>query len=429
MSLKNKLGRMKSHLKLDGQEMRNKAAIEQSEEGSCDIPFIGKWQENDTEVYWFDNEHCFIREVRYPIEYQHGKYSFKELNDVVGLWNESTLDHPLSAKGLSGEDLFFFDTETTGLGGGAGNTIFLLGYAFLEKDAIVVRQHVLPQPGNEIPLYQSFLENIDYETLVTYNGKAFDWPQLKTRHTLVKQHVPLLPDFGHFDLYHASRRLWKKRLEKVKLSAVEEEILGFKRENDIPGYLAPMIYFDFVERKDPEILLGVMKHNEMDVLSLVTLYIHLSRQILQVDGYGEETLEIARWLAYLGKKGEAFETYRRLMQQGNHQEQITAKHAIAYQKKKNKEYDSALGIWLEVTESGTQKQKTEAMLEASKLLEHQYKEYEKALQLARRLLLETEGRAKSSEQLKLDLYKRCERLRRKLELQNHFKAPGHRDHD
>jgi uncharacterized protein YprB with RNaseH-like and TPR domain len=405
---------MKSHMNLEDQKIDNKAAFQEESAGNREIPYIEKWRENDTSAYWFDHEYCLIREVHYPAGHQHGKYAFKELNEIVGLWNETALDHPLSAKGLNAEDLFFFDTETTGLGGGTGNTIFLLGYAFLKEGEIVVRQHILPRPGNEIPLYQSFLENINYETLVTYNGKAFDWPQLKTRHTLIKEHVPLLPDFGHFDLYHASRRLWKNKLEKVKLSAVEAEILGFKRQNDIPGYLAPMIYFDFVERKDPEILFGVLKHNEMDVLSLITLYIHLSRQILQVDGYGEETLEVARWLAYLGKKEEALETYGRLLQIGNEEEQLAAKHAIAYQKKKNKEYDAALEIWSEVAERGSQKQRAEAMLESSKLLEHHYKEYEKALELSCRLLVELERRPKAMDSMKRDLLKRCERLKRKL---------------
>lgn len=405
-------------MNLDSQEIKEKPAVEGVPSETKTLPFIDEWQKNDTTAYWFDGEHCFIREVRYPIDYQHGKYSFKELTEVIALWNNTALDHPLSAKGLSSEDLFFFDTETTGLGGGAGNTIFLLGYAYLEENHIVVRQHVLPRPGNEIPLYQSFLEHINYETLVTYNGKAFDWPQLKTRHTLIKEHVPLLPEFGHFDLYHASRRLWKNKLEKVKLSAVEEEILGLKRENDIPGYLAPMIYFDFVERKNPEILLGVMKHNEIDILSLITLYIHLSRQILQIDGYNEETLEIARWLAYLGKKEEALETYARLLEAGTEEEITSAKHAIAFQKKRNKEYDAALEVWFEVADKGSEKQRTEAMLELSKLLEHHYKLYEKALELSSGLLRELKergkGPSKSIESLKKDLIKRCERLRRKV---------------
>ena len=207
----------------------------------------------------------------------------------------------MSANGLNSGDLFFFDTETTGLGGGAGNTIFLLGYAFVTETEVVVRQHILPQPGNEIPFYQSFLESINYETLVTYNGKAFDWPQLKTQHTLIKEHVPKLPEFGHFDLYHASRRLWKDKLERVKLSAGGNRNSWYHGQM-ISRFLAPIIYFDFVERKDPEILFGILKHNEFDVLSLICLYIHISKQILQIDGYNEESLKMARWLEYLGEK-------------------------------------------------------------------------------------------------------------------------------
>ena len=96
---------------------------------------------------------------------------------------------------------------------------------------------------------------------------------------------PKLPEFGHFDLYHASRRLWKDKLERVKLSMVETEILGINRKMISHGYLAPMIYFDFVERKNPEILFGILKHNELDVYRLFALYIHISKQILQIDGY------------------------------------------------------------------------------------------------------------------------------------------------
>ena len=52
--------------------------------------------------------------------------------------------------------------------------------------------------------------------MVTYNGKAFDWPQVKTRHTLIREHVPKLPPFGHFDLYHAARRMWKHQSGTLK---------------------------------------------------------------------------------------------------------------------------------------------------------------------------------------------------------------------
>lgn len=386
---------------------------DESELNQVDIPFRDKWLQNDTSMYRFDDSYCFIREVRYPLDYQHGKYSFSQLHTIIEHWNKSSLHHPLSANGLNSSDLFFFDTETTGLGGGAGNTIFLLGYAFITETEVVVRQHILPHPGNEIPLYQSFLENINYETLVTYNGKAFDWPQIKTQHTLIREHVPKLPEFGHFDLYHASRRLWKDKLERVKLSAVETDILGIERTNDIPGYLAPMIYFDFVEREDPEILFGILKHNELDVLSLISLYIHISKQILQMDGYNGESLKVARWLDYLGEKENAANTYEVVRKVGNDQDRISASHALAFQKKRQKQFKEALDIWRDVAVKGNKQQRIEANIECAKLLEHQFKDLSAALHFTEKTFQETIKTGEFSATWLENLERRLERLKRK----------------
>lgn len=204
--------------------------------------------------FFFEDEYCLIRETVYPLSHRHGRYSFSELDDVMALWNKGGLTHTLSAEGYEKSQLFFFDTETTGLGGGAGNMIFLLGHARVYEDRVAVKQHLLPKPGNETALYKSFLSEVDITSLVTYNGKAFDWPQVKTRHTLLRDRLPKLPDFGHFDLLHGARRLWKHKLERVSLSAVENEELAFKRDEDTPGYLAPMLYFQFLKAEDPALL-------------------------------------------------------------------------------------------------------------------------------------------------------------------------------
>jgi len=295
MGLSGKLQRMKRHIVRE--ETGN--VIEKPVVQQLDFPHMDEWEKAGVKPYILGDQWCLIREVRYPLSFQHGRHQFSEIKKAVAKWNEWEGTHPLSAKGLAASDLFFFDTETTGLGGGTGNTIFLLGYARIQEEEVVVRQHFLPAPGNEVALYSSFLEKVDYTTLVTYNGKSFDWPQVKTRHTLVREHVPKLPSFGHFDLYHASRRLWKHSMESVKLVNVEKEKLEIYRAEDIPGYLAPMIYFDFVERKHPEGILKVMEHNERDILTLITLYTHVSFQILQEEKSqtSRERFEVARWLS------------------------------------------------------------------------------------------------------------------------------------
>ncbi|MGZ4160175.1 MAG: ribonuclease H-like domain-containing protein, partial [Neobacillus sp.] len=304
MSLKNKLNRLKPHLSVGVKEEKISKI---SESAAIKVPFLESWKKVNVFPYVLDQNYCLIREVRYPLSQQHGHYRFSDFLTAVDFWHTQPISHPLSAKGHKAEDFFFFDTETTGLGGGVGNTIFLLGYASILGNQLILRQHILPNPGAEVPLYQSFLEKVNYKTLVTYNGKSFDWPQVKTRHTLVREHVPKLPAFGHFDLFHAARRLWKHKLDRLKLTIVEKEVLGIERVDDIPGFLAPMIYFDFIESKQPDGMIGILKHNEIDILSLVTLYTHLSFQLCGMDmkQTRKESYEVGRWFSTLGEKNEA----------------------------------------------------------------------------------------------------------------------------
>lgn len=411
MSIRNKLNRLKTHITGSSAGQTEKTEPE-AVKIAAELPFADVWQKNGVLPYYFDQDYCLVRKVTYPLDRKHGKYAFTEFRKAVTAWNESELQHPLSAAGRMPEDLFFFDTETTGLGGGAGNTIFLLGHANVTLNEVVLTQHILPQPGSEIPLYQSFLQNIDYKNMVTYNGKSFDWPVLKSRHTLIREHVPKLPPFGHFDLYHAARRLWKHRLERLKLSIVEKEILEFERKDDIPGFLAPMIYFDFVERKDPEGMLGILKHNEMDILSLISLYTHLSFQLLGLDSSrtAQETFEVGRWYSYIGES-EAAEGVFSELSQGNKPEAVQARHALAFQAKKKKDWHRAAGLWQEVAEQASGKLQFEACLELAKIFEHRIKQYERALAYCEKAItIERTNEQKTSEELK----KRISRLKNKI---------------
>jgi uncharacterized protein len=414
MSLKNKLNRLKPHIKSGTEKPKAEPAQIQD---TLHIPFLDVWEQEQVSPFYFDGQYCLVREVNYPLDHQHGHYQFGDLLEAVSLWNKEQTKHPLSAAGHSPGDLVFFDTETTGLGGGAGNTIFLLGHASISGDHVKLKQHILPGPGAEVALYQSFLSNADYTTLVTYNGKAFDWPQVRTRHTLVRDHVPKLPSFGHFDLYHAARRLWKHKIERMKLSIVEQEVLGLERKDDIPGFLAPMIYFDFLERQNPEGLLGVIRHNETDILSLLTLYTHLTFQILGRDKTQtpRETYEVGRWFSYLGESDRAKQAFTGLLVGGN-EEEISAMHALAFEHKKHKEWQEAVSLWIESAAKGTKKQREEACIELAKHYEHREKNLELALKycrLAEEIHLEGKSATKKDMIFIQELEKRIQRISRK----------------
>ncbi|BCB04485.1 ribonuclease H-like domain-containing protein [Bacillus sp. KH172YL63] len=415
MSLKSKLTRMKKHIIRDeDQDNSGNKPPEVETDHSHDIPFLEAWKENNTTTYTLDDDYCLVREIRYPIDNHHGDYSFREFISAVKAWQDFSGEHPLSAKGLRHDEMFFFDTETTGLGGGVGNTIFLLGHGRVTDTEVIVTQHFLPRPGSEVPLYHSFLRNVDYRTLVTYNGKAFDWPQVKTRHTLIKDHVPKLPSFGHFDLYHGSRRLFKHKLESVKLINVEKEILGFHRVDDVPGYLAPMIYFDYIERKDPEGIFKVMTHNELDILSLITLYTHLSHQLLNVhrDATGQERFQVGRWLEYTGNNEIAKERYQEIIKEEEHPN-YEAVHQLAFQYKKEKEVHKALELWESIREEAPDPIRKQALLELAKLYEHKTKDFGLAIDRCRDIL--AIERQDGERELRLEkLYHRMERLERKL---------------
>jgi len=412
LSLKNKLNRLKPHLSIPESSKQSSSSL--PVKSNMKIPFLDEWKENGVTPYFLEDDFCLVREVKYPFEYQHGRYQLGDYIDAVKAWNESNISHPLSAKGFVPEQLFFFDTETTGLGGGVGNTIFLLGHATLEDNHFVVRQHILPRPGSEIPLYTSFLEKVDYTTLVTYNGKAFDWPQVKTRHTLLKDHVPRLPSFGHFDLFHASRRIWKHKLDRLKLSVVEKEILNIHRVDDVPGFLAPMIYFDYVETQKPEGMLGIIKHNEIDILSLISLYTHLTFQILRMDQNQtvKEAFEVGRWFSYLGEDTAAENTFIELAS-GVSKEAYHSRWQLSLQLKKKKDYEAASEIWVNLSNVTDTMIAFDSSLELSKWYEHKKRDYEKALLFGQKAKLLLEKCCDSKREQALDLERRLERITRK----------------
>jgi len=175
------------------------------------------------------------------------------------------------------ESFAFLDTETSGLAGGTGTYAFMIGIGRFTEDGFSLSQFFMRDPIEEPAQLAAVLGALDgCKVLVTYNGKSFDVPLINTRFITNGEPPPLKP-YAHIDLLHLARRLWRDRLPSRTLGSIEENILGVVRtEEDIPGWMVPSIYFDYIKTGDARPLNNVFYHNAMDILSLATLLNHVS---------------------------------------------------------------------------------------------------------------------------------------------------------
>lgn len=169
------------------------------------------------------------------------------------------------------ERALFLDTETTGLGGGAGVLAFLVGLSFFDEDGhACLEQLLLRRPVDEPALLRWVAERVAAADLViTYNGKSFDLPLLASR--MVMNRMPPLPERPHLDLLHVARRLHQRRLGACRLTTLEGAVLGFERGPDVAGSEMAARYAHFLRTGEEAALSGVVEHNAWDVLSMMAL--------------------------------------------------------------------------------------------------------------------------------------------------------------
>jgi len=162
----------------------------------------------------------------------------------------------------------FLDTETTGLSGGTGTYAFLVGVAWLDAGGLQVEQYFMRDHTEECSLLAALAERLaERRVLVTFNGKAFDWPLLETRFRMTRTLAPRQP-LAHLDLLHPARQLWRLRLGSVRLTELERGVMGLDRGEDIPPHRIPNVYFDFLRGGHPAPLVAVFHHNRMDLVGL-----------------------------------------------------------------------------------------------------------------------------------------------------------------
>ncbi|MGN7479222.1 ribonuclease H-like domain-containing protein [Solibacillus silvestris] len=373
MSYENKLLQMKKMLGKKTEHKQEKPKFIKPEPPL----YSEQWQQAGLKRIENEFGMLFKREVHYPFDYQHGNHKLGELFHALKRWKSQADDHPFAIS--EQETIMFFDTETTGLKG-AGTHIFLLGFLQADEEGFLLTQYVLADPSNEAAfLFESKLWQRE-ATIVSYNGKSFDWPQLQVRWTLNKQHLPPLKTQRQIDLLHSTKRLWKDDLSRMKLIQVEQEKLGFYRKGDIPGHLAPIIYFDAVKSGSAETLIKVLVHNEWDLLSLITLYIHSTNLLFDAIAMESATTytNIGKWFGDLKKRKTSTEILQAVTKHFNTNEAGYAHFYLAYELKRTGETDLAIESFRSAIPAISARKQLQAYEQLAMLYEHQVKDYELA---------------------------------------------------
>lgn len=275
--------------------------------------------------------------------------------------------------------LLFLDTETTGLSGGAGTVAFEIGIGYIEDGRMVIRQYVMRDYAEEAAMLSDLAALIGrFETLVTFNGKSFDIPLLESR--MIMQRIRIqLSAMPHFDLLHACRRVYKLRLKRCSLSALEEAVLGEVRKDDLPGALVPQRYFDYLKTHEFALLEDVLRHNRQDVQSLASLtgYLCSVFRTPELLHHAEDVFSVGRTFERTGRITQARRCYRIL---GHSSMSSQAHMHLAASYKKDKDWDAALSSWRTMIAHG--EGGSWPYIESAKYYEHIKRDIPKALSFA-----------------------------------------------
>lgn len=393
------------------------------------LPFYtDDWKAAGLNLIQNEKGFLFVKETFYEQSHIHGNIGLHHLHEAITFMQEKYPDHPLTL--APGTPFCFYDTETTGLKG-TGVLIFLNGMLKQVENGFLLTQYVLAEPGQEA----SFLLASEFwktsQSIITYNGKSFDFPQLVSRWTMNRNTIPPLQEHKHIDLMHSSKRIWKGDLERFKLKQLEEQKLGFVRENDIPGHLAPIIYFDAVKHGDPANLMKVLTHNEWDILSLVTLYI-LSVKLLKEDKVVESSVaytNIGKWFRDLKSVDASQDWFQFVIDQFADDEVSIAYYYVGLHLKRKHLFDESLKAFHASLTEIVGKYRIDVCVELAKLYEHQKKDLEMALEMTRKCadyLAKMPNVVSEKQQLRLheDLQKREARIIRKLTISRESAQPN-----
>jgi len=344
-------------------------------------------QDHPGEVVANDFGTCLRIRTSYPVNHAHGKIILKTFHEI---------DQPIF--GMMGKDpsfnhidfnrAIFLDTETTGLAGGAGTVPFLVGLGYFRDKNFVIDQYLMRDYHEERAMLSFVSDHIQSAgALVTYNGKGYDAHVLSSRWILARMAVDIhfMP---HLDLLYPVRRLWKRRLIDCSLGNVEKEILQFQRHGDVPGYLIPSLFFDFLRTSNYHTLNPIFTHNRWDILSLVALAGLMGtvfQNPLETLSHPADVFSLGRAMENSTKGMAAIQCFQKALstvQRDDNWQEIAWHLGRVYKREEN--WNEAIKIWKSILERSPDK--IETYEEMAKYYEHQIKQFDKAIAIVTRAL-------------------------------------------
>ncbi|MBI5297885.1 MAG: ribonuclease H-like domain-containing protein [Chloroflexi bacterium] len=323
----------------------------------------------------------FVAEQIFPSDYRHGAALIVPASplSVIAQWADDARIEELPLASLA-----FLDTETSGLAGGTGTYAFMVGVARFVDDQFQLAQFFLRDPSEEPALLEGLTDFLaPCRALVTFNGKTFDAPLLRTRFTL--HHIPNpFADFAHIDLLPLARRLWRDRLPSRALKYLEENILGLPRTSEeVPGYEIPWLYFDYLRTGDASPLKGVFYHNAMDVVTMAALLSHVNDMLADPFSgrveHGLDFVALGKLFEDLGRWDEAAKLYERGLESNLTESDFgvaVKRHAIL--QKRRGDVTQAIRWWEQAAERGH----IYACIELAKHYEHRERDPQQAMHWA-----------------------------------------------
>ena len=310
----------------------------------------------------------------------------------------------------------FLDTETTGLAGGTGTYVFLVGLAtWSTPSSLTVTQYFLGELGAEA----AFLHAVEaavagVRELVTFNGRTFDLPLLETRYLLARARW-WGTELPHQDLYPVARALWRERAADCRLSTLEGTLLGLDRGDDLPGALVPQVYFRYLRSGDPGSLPRVFRHNRWDLVALAGLHARVAALLDGPDPRHDpvEWMGAGRWLERRAPDRSA-RFYEAALQAGLPR---TLEPRVAWRLgwlwRRAGRVGDARALWTEAV-ARTERPPLRLLIDLAKLHEHHARDYGAALDLTRTALAAVEAWELAHGDLIDALERRAQRLTRRL---------------